>query len=187
MEAKILLFVGRLARVKNLEALLKAFAILIKSMEGMCRLVLVGPEAEVGYKDALQETSLRLGVADHVIFVGAVPHRSTLLADLYAASDVVAIPSRYEAQPVSILEAWGAGRAVVVADVGGAGAMVREWGAGFLWSPGGDSRDLAQILCQALTDWSTEMEEKIRRAREYYSAQRMVKDYVALYQAVVGD
>lgn len=183
---KILLFVGRMASVKNLEVLIEAFSILLRSVKVPCYLVIVGPEAEPDYRDLLQETALRLGVAAYVIFTGSLLHRSPQLADIYAASDLVVVPSKYEAFPLSVLESWGAKRPVVVADVGGMGSMVRKWDAGFLWTPSTGPEGLAKVLHKALEYLPTDIEEKIEKAREYYSAQRMVKDYVDLYQTIVN-
>jgi len=184
---KVLLFVGRIARVKNLETLLQAFSFLVKSIcIDNSFLVIVGPESEPGYMHLLKHMCVNLRIRDRVIFVGSVPHRSKTLADLYAAADIVVIPSTFEAQSVTVLEAWGAERPVVVSDVGGMGPMVRKTGAGFLWSPVTGSKGLAEVLCQAL-GMVGNLKEKIRFAREYYDIQKTVKKYVNLYFELIHE
>ncbi|MDP8975785.1 MAG: glycosyltransferase family 4 protein [Actinomycetota bacterium] len=66
-------------------------------------------------------------------FLGPVPQAA--MADLYARSRVVAIPSRYENFSTVAVEAMASGRPVVCSSTGGIAPLVERWGAGTVVPP----------------------------------------------------
>src|SRR5207253_4647353 len=64
----------------------------------------------------LAETLARNALADHVLLVGARPHRE--IPDWIAAGDVLCLPSHQEGCPNVVLEALACGRPVVASRVG---------------------------------------------------------------------
>ena len=105
----LLLAVGRLAREKNLEALLRAFALAAADAPGMT-LCLVGDGDE---RARLAGLAASLGVAGSVRFAGPVPPEA--VGDYYAAADIFAFPSVSEAQGLVVLEALAHGLPVLAA------------------------------------------------------------------------
>jgi glycosyltransferase involved in cell wall biosynthesis len=75
-------------------------------------------------------------------------HREDV-ADLYAAADVVVLPSAWEARSLTAQEALRAGRALVATDVGGIAGLV---GDGAVLVPAGDPAALAGAVCALLAD-----------------------------------
>jgi len=71
------------------------------------------------------------------------------VADLYAAADVVVLPSVWEARSLTAQEAMRAGRPLVVADVGGLSELV---GDGAVLVPPGDPTALAAAVRRLLDD-----------------------------------
>ncbi len=71
--------------------------------------------------------------------------------DVFAAADVVALPSRAESYGAAYLEAWAAGKPVIGAWAGGVPDVVNEGADGFL-VPFADSHRLAEYLCMLLQD-----------------------------------
>ncbi|MDH7602988.1 MAG: glycosyltransferase family 4 protein [Armatimonadota bacterium] len=109
----VLLYVGRIAREKNLDMLLRAFA---KLLSGYPRVKLL----LVGGGPALRETrrlASRLGIEDSVRFVGAL--RRPDIDPIFVASDVFVFPSTTETQGIAICEAMSAGLPVVAVNAGG--------------------------------------------------------------------
>ncbi|MBQ6455372.1 MAG: glycosyltransferase [Eggerthellaceae bacterium] len=100
--------VGRFNEQKNHDFLLDIFAV-VKALRADAKLALVG-------RGELEEKARRkakaLGIADSVLFLGIRED----IPQLLSAFDVFSFPSRYEGQPVALLEAQAAGLPCVIAD-----------------------------------------------------------------------
>lgn len=105
--AKVLIFVGRMGREKNLEFLLKSFSEVVKSA-GDVFLLMVG---DGPFLKELRELAGDLGIERNVVFTGAVPHKE--IPDYYKAADVFVFSSKTETQGIVILEAMASGLPVV--------------------------------------------------------------------------
>ncbi len=106
-QAKVAIFVGRIAWEKNLFFLLQAFASIHSQVPDLYLLLVGGgPETK-----QLQELAHQLGVADRVIFVGQVPYEDVpgylKMADAFVTASVT------EVHPLSVIEAVAAGLPVV--------------------------------------------------------------------------
>lgn len=101
-EAKVLLFLGRLHRKKNLGALIKAFT---QARRAPWHLIIVGPDQD-GERASLQAQAARLGAAAWVHFSGPVFGQEK--AASFAAADAFVLPSLSEGLPMAVLEAWAA-------------------------------------------------------------------------------
>jgi len=95
------------------------------------------------------------GCLDRAVFTGNIPNGE--MPAVYAAADVVVVPSLIEATSISALEAMATARAVVATRVGGLPALVEHGRTGYLVEPG-DESGLAAAICELLADRS-------RRAR----------------------
>jgi glycosyltransferase involved in cell wall biosynthesis len=87
---------------------------------------------------------------------------------LYAAADVVVVPSLIEATSISVLEAMATGRPVVASKAGGLPALIEHGRTGCLVCPG-DEADIAARVCDLLAD-------RDRRTRMGQLARRRVLD-----------
>lgn len=130
--------VGRLCRAKGQDLALEAVR---RSAVPNLRLRLLGDGPD---RPALEERARRLGIADRVEFAGAVDDPSPHLR----AADVVVVPSRWDAQSLSLLEAMSTGRPVVATAVSGTAAL----GDGGAVVPVGDPSALAEALDRLLVD-----------------------------------
>jgi glycosyltransferase involved in cell wall biosynthesis len=112
----------------------------------------------------------------------------TTLAQLYAAADVVAVPSREDNMPLTAMEAMSAGRPVVAFAIGGLVDIVGHHRTGFLAAPF-DIRQLAVGLMEALADsrhanhWGAAARQ---HATANWSASAVVPRYLALYEQVLA-
>src|SRR5690606_34908907 len=84
----LLLWVGRMVPVKGLDVLLRAMA----SPEVLQSDVLLALVGDGPLRRRLERLASRLGIADRVIFAGAVDHAA--LPEWYAAADRLVLPSR---------------------------------------------------------------------------------------------
>ncbi|MCX7801346.1 MAG: glycosyltransferase [Fimbriimonadales bacterium] len=115
---RLLLYVGRIAKEKNLDMLLHAaHAVFQQDATSVLWLVGDGP-----YRDACTRISLNLGIGDRVRFIGFVPREQ--VDQYYAAADLFVFPSVTETQGLVVEEAMSHGLPSVVASGGGASAAV---------------------------------------------------------------
>ncbi|MFW5787327.1 MAG: glycosyltransferase family 4 protein [Halanaerobiales bacterium] len=125
-EEKILLFVGRLGKEKNIDFLLKSFQKISNKIDNV-RLMIVG---EGPYKKNLESLRDNLGIEKKVIFTGLQPYNKVI--DFYLYSDLFVFPSLTETQGLVILEAMAGGLPVVAVDAGGVTAMIDQGENGIL-------------------------------------------------------
>ncbi len=123
----IVTFVGRIQPLKAPDVLMRAMAPLIRAdSTGRLRLLVVGgPSGNgLGLPEALIELAASLGITAGVTFLP--PQSPTDLADVYRASDLVAVPSYSESFGLVALEAQACGVPVIAANVGGLGVAVDD-------------------------------------------------------------
>lgn len=100
----IITYVGRLAKEKNIEFLLKNHIKLSKK----CKLVIVGNGPDL---EAFKKMAKELGIDHQVIFTGAVPHYD--VPNYYAISNIFVTASVTETQGLTVIEAMASSLPVV--------------------------------------------------------------------------
>ncbi len=103
----VLLYVGRLAREKNLELLLRAVRAAVHVAPEII-LVMVG---EGDAERPLRRLAAGLGLTERVRFIGPVPHQD--VGRWYRAADLFVFPSVSETQGLVVLEAMAHGLPVL--------------------------------------------------------------------------
>lgn len=146
--AKQIVFAGVLHRRKNLEGLLRAFALVHRHVPDAC-LQIVGPTHDPEYTCALQRQTELLQLAHSVRFVGHV--ETSELVAIMGDAQVLVLFSHEETLPTVIAQACALGKPVVSSRVGGVAEMVVEGENGFLVEPG-DEAGLAERLISLLED-----------------------------------
>jgi len=150
---RLVLFVGRLQAHKGPDVAVRTLAEAVaRSRAGGDDLVLaiVGGPSGAGHGEEMARLSAlasALGVADRVVFFP--PQPQTRLADFYAASECLLVPSRSESFGLVALEAQACGTPVVAAAVGGLRYSVVDGVTGFLVE-GHDPADHADRLLELL-------------------------------------
>ena len=171
--------VGRLVPIKDHEMLFQAAARLLRERPDVTFVLAGDGELREGLKARAREL-----LGDRCVFLGWVHDLPTL----YAACDVVALTSKLEGTPVSLIEAAAAGKPVVATRVGGVREVVREGATGLLVAPK-DPAAMAAGLHMLLDD-----PEGARRmgaeGTEWvtgrFSAQRLADDLTGLYRELLA-
>lgn len=130
---RLLLFVGRLERLKGVEIAIRALALLRDRQHDDVRLLILGEDSREGdesEKDRLKGIADAAGVRDRVDFVGSVAHHE--LPFFYGAADVCVMPSYSESFGLVALEAQACGCPVVASGVSGLRSVVRDGVSGYL-------------------------------------------------------
>ena len=109
-EDKVLLFLGRVAKEKNIDFLIENHVQILKKHPN-CKLMIVGDGPDI---DEYKELSKKLKIEDKVIFVGKVPWAKTKL--YYNLADIFVTASVTETQGLTVVEAMAASKPVVAID-----------------------------------------------------------------------
>jgi D-inositol-3-phosphate glycosyltransferase len=134
---RLLLFVGRLERLKGVDVAIRALA-LLQGQQPDARLLVLGDDARNGALSDGDESEMArlkavassLGVRDRVDFLGSVAHHE--LPYFYSAADVCIMPSYSESFGLVALEAQACGLPVVGAAASGLRSVVRDGASGYL-------------------------------------------------------
>lgn len=111
IDEKIVLYLGRIHRIKGVDILVRAFANVVDKLDDV-KLVIVGPDD--GYLGELEALIKSLKIEDKVLISGPLYGRDKLEA--YVDADVYVLPSRYETFPMSILEAVACGTPIILTE-----------------------------------------------------------------------
>ncbi len=180
-------FIGSFYAYEGLDLLLDALPELIRQRPDV-RLLLVGG----GPQEAnLRQQAERLGLGDHVIFTGRVPHQD--VGRYYDLINVLAYP-RHPMRltelvtPLKPLEAMAQGQLFVASDVGGHKELIEHGKTGILFKAG-DCKALSEALLGLLNDCQRWPELKAN-GRHFVEVVRnwrnSVANYVAPYQRLIG-
>ena len=151
-EGRMLLFVGRLERLKGVDVAIRALALLRDRSHDDVRLVVVGEDSRDGDESEKQRLKIiagELGVRDRVDFVGSVAHHE--LPCFYGAADVCVMPSYSESFGLVGLEAQACARPVVGSGVTGLRSVIRDGVTGYLVD-GHDPAAYAERIGRLLDD-----------------------------------
>ena len=120
-EEKMILYLGRIHKIKGIDLLVEAFSDLIRELKDV-RLVIVG--SDDGFLSMLKRQIDDLKIGDKILFTGLIPEKDKLRA--YVDADVYVLPSVYETFPVTVLEACACGTPVIVTDRCGIANIVND-------------------------------------------------------------
>ncbi|AEV81248.1 glycosyl transferase [Actinoplanes sp. SE50] len=179
-EAPTVTWAGRVDPIKDLETLIRSFALVHAEMpEARLRIFGGTPAGAEGYRQRCEALVVKLGLAGAATFEGRVAE----IRDAYAAGHVVALSSISEGFPYTLIEAMTSGRATVSTDVGGVSEAVGSTG---LVVPPRDPEAMA-AACLALLRDDTRRRELGRQARERALANFTVDKAVDSYDAIYHD
>jgi glycosyltransferase involved in cell wall biosynthesis len=170
---RMLLFVSRLAREKNVDVLVRAIA----KTPVPSRLIIAGEGPE---REALEQLASECGVADRVNFLGAAARED--LPDLYATADAFVFASVTETQGLVLAEALAAGTLVLAADapqvrevVDGAGRLVAP-------TPGAFAAAMGQVPPQPDPDEAA----RARAAAARFGIDEQARKVAAVYRRLAS-
>jgi 1,2-diacylglycerol 3-alpha-glucosyltransferase len=178
-EEKILLFVGRLSKEKNLDSLFRVFGKVLHANRGVT-LVLSGSGPE---EEDLRQLAVEMGIADKLVFTGRLSHEE--VAGAYKSADIFVFPSVTETQGLVLAEAMAAGLAVVARSAFGSVAIVNDGVTGYLCET---EEAFAERICELLQDQALRRrmgQAAIARAQGL-TAEKMAIRLERAYQALIA-
>lgn len=179
--------VGRVVPIKDVETFIRA-ARLLAEQAPEAEFVVIGPtDQDAGYYRRCRRLADELGLDGRLAFTGELTPQ-----ECYAGLDALALTSRSEAQPLTILEAMSVGLPVVVTDVGacremveGGGQTDRALGTAGLVTPPQSPQATAEALLALCRD--PQMAAQMgrvgrRRVHAFYRQERCLEEYKLLYE-----
>ena len=167
IEGKLVLFAGRVIDIKGLEYLVQA----LKGSEYTLGIVGDGPELP-----RIEKLASRIGVELMAFGKQDVP-------DFMSACDVFVLPSIMEGCPLTILEAFAAGKPVVASKVGGIPELITNRENGFLVEPK-DVKGLRTAIDEVLESESfVKRADSLNREKaEKYSWDTITKQFQRIFE-----
>ena len=179
--SRVLLFVGRLGKEKNVPFLIKAFAQAARTVPNI-HLVLVGKGP---LKSQLRQLVRELELDGKVTFTGMLNRKK--VAHCYAGADLFVFPSVTETQGLVIGEAKTRGLPTIAVKAFGAAEMVKHMEDGLLTGPSINS--FAEAIIQLLQEdhLYQKMRKKARENATLYSSSHFAGQMLATYKELIAN
>ena len=179
--------VGRVVPIKDVETFIRAASLLVGWLPE-AEFVVIGPtDQDAAYYRRCCRLANELGLDERLLFVGELPPQ-----ECYASLDALALTSRSEAQPLTVLEAMSAGRPVIVTDVGACREMVEGGGqtdralglAGIVTPPQSPQATAEAVLALCRNPQMAAQMGRTGRQRvlTFYQQERCLEEYRLLYE-----
>ena len=178
---RVILFVGRLIPIKNLDWLITTFANVRREVPNSL-LLIVGEGTE---KSRLEGLIADLSLSDSVSLIGAVSPEK--LQYYYAAADLFVMPSYYDNFPNAVLEAMSAGLPVVATRTGGIPLQITYGQNGYLVEVD-NSCELTSAILKLLKDPGTRQlmgERNRHKAKHSFSWERSAAQLMEIYSKLM--
>lgn len=174
-KSKLLLFVGRLAKEKNIPFLFKVFKKLSSENNDLYMLIVAsGP----------LENKLRAAAPKNVIFAGSIGYPKIL--DYYSAADLFVYSSMTETQGLVLAEAMACGLPQVAVNADGVRHVVKNGVTGVLTKH--SINDMASVVTKLLND-KNELRKlslnSTKMAKNHYSQKIFAKKIESIYNSVL--
>lgn len=179
-DARVLLYVGRIAKEKNMGTLFRGVAQVLLA-DPLARFLVVG---DGPYRDACVQTARDLGIGDQVIFAGFVARE--YVDEYYALSDIFVFSSTTETQGLVVMEAMQYGLPAVAVQGGGASAAIEDGVNGFVVR--NDAGDFAEAIGRVLGDplLYSRLSEAARITASQFGVEPMIDGIVDVYRQTLS-
>ncbi len=171
---------GRMVPVKAYDLFLKMAQVILENRPDV-RFMLVG---DGPLRQSLQELSVRLKIADKVIFAG---FRDDIM-DVMNAFDIFVISSYHEGVPMALLEVMSLKKAIISTAVGGIVEVIEDGVSGLLVKPNSVVA-LAEVCIEVLnnSELKSTLEDGARtRIEEEFNIDGQSKKILELYRELVA-
>jgi len=181
---RYLLYIGLIAKKKNLSTLIQALSIL--SNQGYIPpLILAGRSYKQSDGSDIFRLIKTLKLMDKVSYIGAVPDQD--LKGLYGGAEIFIYPSLHEGFGIPCIEAMRCGVPVIASHSGAIPEITQD--AALLVAPATDATALSKAIQQLLEDkrYYEELSRKGLEHSQLFSWEKSAQQLIQLYQQVLGE
>lgn len=176
---KVMIHVSNFRSVKRVTDIVRTFHLTLEKIPAKLLLVGDGPEMTVVFKLVHD-----LGIEDKVLFLG----KQDNLAELYSISDVILLLSEKESFGLVLLEAMACEVPAIGTNIGGIPEVIVDGETGYLCEVG-DVQTAASRAIQLLSNAELHQQfskAAFKRMNETFCSHRIMAQYEAIYQQLVG-
>ena len=178
--APLLAYVGRVAREKSVDLMLKAFA-RVRAQIPECVLLVVG---EGSWDAAARALAAELGISDGVHFTGFLPHQEAVRCA--ADADLLLFPSVTDTQGLVVMEAMAAGTPCIAVRSGAIAGLVEDGVSGAVVEHDPAAMAAAAIAVLRDRERLSRMGAAARAAARGMSAEAMARRLLDLYRSLTS-
>jgi glycosyltransferase involved in cell wall biosynthesis len=168
--------------VYGIEYLIRAAAIVLKHKKNV--IFVVGGDGSL--RHYYEESAVRLGIRDKILFVGRIPRNYIPL--YYAMSDIVVVPSLQEGFGLVVTEAMACGKPVIGTNVGGIPDQIIDGYNGFLVEPKNASQ-ISEKIIYLIENVEIAKEMGLRGRKiveEKFNIEKRIKNILDIYNKLVN-
>ena len=179
-----IIFLGRISKNKNLQALIESFSIVAKKMPS-AKLFIVGKNFDENLEQ-LKNIILVNKLLKNVFFLGEVNEK--VLFDLVGQSSFCVYASSFEGFGISVLELMSAGIIPILNDIPTFNRFVKNGKNGYI-ADFDDPQNAAQTILSALMASQTvkkRISASARASAVEFSWPNKIQEYILAYQKVIG-
>jgi glycosyltransferase involved in cell wall biosynthesis len=180
-DEKVILFLGRINKIKGLDLLIKSFYEILKEIKDI-KLVIVGPDD--GFMNDLKKILKELKLEHEILVIGPVYDKDKLNA--YVDAYVYVLPSIYETFPMTVIESLACNTPAIITDRCGLADLFKQNNIGYIVKY--KKSNLVQSLTEILLD--EEIRENFSRncrdvVEEKFNLKNSVKNLELLYDNII--
>jgi mannosylfructose-phosphate synthase len=186
LEGRIVLAIGRLARNKGYDLLIRAMRPVCERLPDAKLVLAIGSNSlnadEQRQLSELKTLATSLGLSERVDFRGYIPDDE--LPDMYRAADVFALSSRYEPFGMTAVEAMACGVSTIVTTEGGLWEQV-QWGVETLYANPNDPEAFGHSILDVLQYPEVAQQLALHgsiKARSSFTWSSVAQDFLRLAQ-----
>jgi poly(glycerol-phosphate) alpha-glucosyltransferase len=180
--SRVLLFLSRIARKKNLPLLLKAFAKNLKMQPDW--VLLIAGSDERGHIDDVRALIRELGIEKSVRLLGLISGREKACA--FTSASVFVLPSQSEGLPIAVLEAMEYAKPLLLTD---GWTLPVTTSARFGWRVSGEGCAFENALLEAMNTSEDRLKEMGHNARavvrEHFGWDGVARQACSLYASLL--
>ncbi|MGA0875943.1 MAG: glycosyltransferase [Bacilli bacterium] len=174
---KVLLSLGRVAKEKSMDMIIRGFAAYLKTQAQPARLLMVGDGPD---RHDLMQLTTELGLDKFVSFVGAVPIQE--VPYYYQLADVFVSASLTETQGLTFMEAMVSHRIVLCRFDENLASLIRHQQTGFIFTDAEDFARQVNAIFQLTEAKKTSMMLEMESAVKPYALSTFYENLLEVYQ-----
>jgi len=179
----VILYVGRIAKGKGVDKLIKILNLVIKKNKRV-KLIIVGGDA--GYLPMVKSLIQKYGLSKNVAIVGYISKHN--LPEYYSMADLIVYPSRQEIFGLVLCEAMACGKAVIGSDIMGPSEIILNGKTGYT-SNFKDLNKVSELIINLFNDRKllAQMGKKsLERVKKIYTWEKAAESHYKLYMDVLN-
>lgn len=177
-DEKVVIHISNFRRVKRITDIIYTFKHILEEADAKLLLVGDGPESS-----SASELVHRLGIEEHVLFLG----KQKNISELLSIADVKLLLSEQESFGLVILEAMSCNVACIGTNTGGIPEVINHKETGFIVELG-DTKKAAKYAIELFKDkdlYQNITENALKRAKNEFHSKIIVQQYIDLYDEVL--